>query len=298
MRFSAFVLPGLLGLFACGGSVGIGDPCSLDDPCDEGTCNLSGAEAPICIDGDGDIDGDGLPNKRDFCNQMSGGEFDEDGDGLGDICDACPIARSPENSDPDSDGVASPCDPDSSTPGDKIVVFEGFNGTLPAGWRKEGTWEVRGGEAVFTSTNASLEQTLVTTLPATTRHLAVHASYRVDQLDTTATQTIAGAVAADVRPAGTSIASCASSRTGTTDSLVFKSDAGVMTKGFTNLFDTASLYRVAQRIDNAQGGCAMISDSQSGAVQATTAGDLFTQAGVTARGLNVRFQYVLVVQRP
>jgi hypothetical protein len=229
---------------------------------------------------------------------MQGGEFDEDGDGLGDICDACPIARPSGAADTDGDGVDSPCDPDSSSPGDRIVVFEGFNGTLPTGWRKDGTWEVRGGEAVFTSTNPSLEQSLSTTLPLTTRHLAVRASYRVDRIDAAASQTIAGVLVADRRPAITSIASCSSSRVGTTDSLVFTSDAGVGTKPFTNLFDPAGLYLLAQRIDNAQGGCAVINGQNTAAVQQVTAGELFTEAGVTARGLNARFQYVLVVQRP
>jgi hypothetical protein len=65
-----------------------------------------------------------------------------------------------------------------------------------------------------------------------------------------------------------------------------------------DLFNNASLYRIAQRVDNALAACAIGSDKGSGAVQGMTAGDLFTEAGLTARGANVRFQYLLVVQRP
>ena len=292
----AIVLCGLVGLSAC--STSIGGPCSLDDPCDEGVCNLSGAGEPVCIESDGDLDGDGLPNKRDFCNQEPGGAFDEDGDGLGDQCDRCPIARPPATPDADGDEVDSPCDPDPVLPGDKIAVFEGFNDALPATWRKEGTWETRGGEAVFTSIDPNMVQSLTTTLPLAARHLAVLGSYRVDRLDPAASQNFAGVTVADRRPAGTSIASCGGSRIGGMDTLLFTSDAGSSTKPFTTLFDPAGLYRVAQRIDNAQGGCAMISDAQSGAVQQMTAGELFAEAGLAARALDVRFQYLLVVQRP
>lgn len=292
-----FGLVGLVGLSAC--SPSIGGHCSLDDPCDEGVCNLSGPGDPVCIESDGDIDGDGIPNKRDFCNQQAGGELDEDGDFIGDICDRCPIARPPARPDADGDLVDSPCDPDPTIAGEQIVLFEGFNSGLPATFRKEGTWEVRGGEAVFTDTGATMPQSLSTTLPSAARHVSVQASYRVDQTIMTASQNFAGVNTADRRPAGTSIASCASSRVGGTDSLLFNSDAGSGTNTMVGeLFNTASLYKIAQRVDNAQAACAIGSDKGMGAVQSTTAGDLFTEAGVTARGVNVRFQYLLVVQRP
>ena len=292
----AIVLFVLIGLCAC--SASLGGPCSLDEPCDEGVCNLSGLGEPVCIAGDGDIDGDGLANNRDFCNQQPGGAFDEDLDGLGDDCDRCPIARPPAMPETDGDEVDSPCDPDQTSAGERISVFEGFNDGLPASWRKEGTWEVRGGEALFTPADPNAFQSFTTQLPLAARHLAVQASYRVSRLDMAAAQHLAGVTVVDRRPAGTAIASCGGSRIGGMDTLVLTSDAGASTKPFTNLFDTAGLYRIAQRIDNAQGACAMISDAQSGAVQQTTAGELFTEAGLTARGLEVRFQYLLVVQRP
>jgi hypothetical protein len=151
--------------------------------------------------------------------------------------------------------------------------------------------------AVFTDTGATMPQSLSTTVPVA-RHVSVQASYRVDQIAAGAGQKVAGVNTAVRLPAGTSIASCASSRVGDMDSLLFNSDAGSgMNTKVGDLFNTASLYRIAQRVDNAQAGCAIGHDKGSGAVQSTTAGDLFTEAGLTARGANVRFQYLLIVQR-
>ena len=288
-----------LGLAVPACSPSIGGPCSLDDPCDEGVCNLSGPGEPACVEADGDVDGDGLPNQGDFCNQQPGGAFDEDGDGLGDECDACPIARPPARPDGDTDLVDSPCDPDPTVDGNQITIFEGFNGGLPASWRKEnGTWDARGGEASFTSTDPNVTATLTVPLPISSRHLAVQASYRVDRLDAAAPQNLAGVAAVDRRPAGTTTITCSGSRTGGMDSLVVNSDAGNMSKPFTNLFDPAGLYRIAQRIEGAVGACAMSANTQEGGVSASIPAETPTEAGLSARGADVRFQYLLVVQRP
>lgn len=285
---------------ACSPSGGpsIGDPCSLDEPCDEGVCNLSGGAAPVCIDANGDIDSDGLPNKSDFCNQKMGGAFDEDGDGLGDDCDACPIAPPPAQAETDGDGVDTPCDPDPTVGGNKIILFEGFNGTLPASWIKDGAWEVRGGEAVFTAAAATKESTLVAPIASSSRHLAVQASYRINRVDTGATQSSAG-VTSDTRiQIGNTPVTCSGSRAGGMDSLYVSTTVESKTKPFDNLFDTAGLYRIAQLIDNATGACALSTGAQEGAISAATKGEVPTHAGLSALGVDARFQYLLLVQRP
>ncbi|HSK03089.1 MAG TPA: hypothetical protein VK932_17680 [Kofleriaceae bacterium] len=300
---SAHALALVLVASACSpstGGPGIGDSCSLDDPCDDGICNLSGPGEPVCIELDGDIDGDGLPNRSDFCNQQAGGAFDEDGDLLGDDCDPCPIAPPPARADSDNDGVDSPCDPDPTLDGNRITLFQGFNdAALPADWRKEGgTWEVRGGEAVFTATDPNAVAILTAPLPLSSRHLAVQASYRVNRVDATANQNAAGLTSIDRRPAGTTAVTCNGSRVGGMDSLVVNSDVGAMARPFTNLFDPAGLYRLAQLIDNASGACAMRANTQEGGVSATTPGEIPTEAGLSARAADLRFQYLLIVQRP
>lgn len=283
---------------ACSSS-SIGKPCSLDDPCDDGICNLSGPGEPVCVELDGDVDGDGLPNRGDFCNQQAGGAFDEDGDGLGDDCDACPVAPPPERADSDADKVDSPCDPDPTLDGNEITVFEGFNAALSADWRKEGgTWEVRGGEAVFTATDPNAAAILTVPLRLSSRHLAVQASYRVNRVDAAASQSFAGLTSIDRRPAGTTAVTCSGSRIGGMDSLVVNSDVGAMARPFTNLFDPAGLYRIAQLIDNASGACAMSANTEQGGVSANVPSEIPSEAGLSARAADVRFQYLLIVQRP
>jgi hypothetical protein len=294
-------------LSACGSSVGIGDPCSLDDPCDEGVCNLSGAADPVCVDADGDLDGDGQPNRTDFCSEKPGGPldaFDEDGDGQGDNCDACPIAPPPTRPDSDTDGVDAPCDPEPSigdmTKGNKIVLFDGFNGGLPAtlSKREGGTWEVRGGTASFTATDPTSVGIFTVTLPTLSQHLAVQAAYRVDRVDAAANQNLAGVTSIARLPLGLNTVSCSGSRIGGMDSLIVNAEAGNMSRPFLNLFDPAGFYRIAALIEGATGSCAMRANTQEGGVSATVGSEAATEAGLTARATDVRFQYLLIVQRP
>jgi hypothetical protein len=289
----------VLGLAASACSPTLGDSCSLDDPCEVGVCNLSGSGDPVCVDEDSDLDGDGLPNKSDFCNEQPGGAFDEDGDGRGDDCDACPIAPPPAQPDGDTDGVDSPCDPDPTMDGNRITVFQGFNDALPLTWRSEGgMWEARGGEARFTSVDPNAVAILTAPLPISSNHLATQASYRVDRINTAATQNLAGLTAIDRRPAGITTITCSGVRNGSVDSLVVNSIAGNMTKQFTSLFDPAGLYRIAQRIEGASGSCAMRANTQEGGVLATIPSEAPTEAGLSVSGADVRFQYLIVVQRP
>jgi hypothetical protein len=251
----------------------------------------------ICIDGDGDLDGDGIVNAKDFCEHMPGGAYDEDGDGIGDDCDACPIAKPPATPDPDGDGVDSPCDPDPRTPGDKIVLFNGFNAPLPANWTAGAAWQVRGGEAVMTPTNPDTVEQVVAPLPASSIHMAILAGYRIDSVAPGATEARAGVVGIDRRPAGTTILSCTGTRSGTTDTLLLETDAASNSKAATNLFDPAALYRIAEQIEGANTNCALISDKETSAVQAMSLGNTMSQVGVSARGATTRFTYLLVVAR-
>src|SRR3954463_15183255 len=113
------------GLTACGASTSpsthAGGACDASNKCDDGQiCDRTNPGGQVCIDASGDVDGDGIPNGKDFCQHMKGGASDEDGDGIGDECDACPIAA-PGAADADGDAVAAPCDPDTRTPGDRIL---------------------------------------------------------------------------------------------------------------------------------------------------------------------------------
>jgi hypothetical protein len=54
-----------------------------------------------------------------------GGTGDEDHDGIVNTCDLCPIDPSPLDSD--GDGVGDVCDPDVNKPGNRILMFDGFD---------------------------------------------------------------------------------------------------------------------------------------------------------------------------
>lgn len=296
----ALTLVALLAIYGCGDAT-LGGPCSLDEPCDDGeVCDVGNPGGGKCLPAGGDVDNDGLPNDRDFCHRAPGGAFDEDGDLLGDSCDPCPIARPPDAPDPDGDAVDSPCDPDPSTPGDTIAVFEGFNEGIPASWLRStgATWEPRGGEVVGTAADPSTLGTLTAPVPLVTTRMAVLAQYRIDATDATATQNFSGVIAIDRRPAGVAAILCGGARAGGMDNLLLDTDTGASSKLLAGLFDPASLYRVALRLEGAQAACALQADAVMDAVQASTGGEAPSEAGLAIRGVTARFQYLLVVQRP
>lgn len=290
-------------LAACGedGGAGVGDACSLTATCADGAvCDHTSPGGPVCVDAATDDDGDGLPAATDFCQHQAGGRYDEDQDGVGDDCDRCPIAAPPITPDPDGDEVDAPCDPDATIGGDRIVAFTGFNEPgIPAAFRVStaSAWEVRGGEIIVTAGPTGLE-TLTTALPLSSNHMAVLARYRVDAVDTTASENAASVIGIDRRPAGTSVVSCGASRSGGTDRLLLDTDLANEADPFlTPLFDPASLYRLAARVTNASAACVMIANDETGAVTTSTTGQAMTEAGVSARGATVRFSYVLAIQR-
>ena len=73
MRF-ALALPFVIG---CGAGVELGGECDQQRKCEDGAvCDFTDPEGAVCIDADGDLDGDGIPNRNDFCNHAPGGELD------------------------------------------------------------------------------------------------------------------------------------------------------------------------------------------------------------------------------
>jgi hypothetical protein len=117
-----------------------GAPCDDASPCPtEQTCvamhcryalPASDSGAP------GDLDNDGVPDDIDNCPTVPNpDQANEDGDRFGDACDPCPIDSDDNPVDSDGDGVADPCDPHPETPGDQIVLFEGFHNGVPTSWQ-------------------------------------------------------------------------------------------------------------------------------------------------------------------
>ena len=284
-------------LAGCGADTG--GPCDRDTPCPgDQVCDLTNPDGdPVCVDADGDADGDGLPNKSDFCQHQDGGKFDEDQDGIGDDCDRCPIAPPPATADTDTDDVDSPCDPDPDIDGDQLVVFSGFNEPPPTTWKLSSGWSAVGGEMIAKA--GATSETLTAPLPLVSTHIAILARYRIDQVDAAASENVAQVIGVDRRPAGVTTVTCGASRIGTIDRVLLDTSTASASKDFTSsLFDPAGLYRVAAKLEGATTACALIADQETGAVQANGPGEAMTEAGLSALGATVRFSYLLVVQRP
>jgi len=288
-------------LAACGATTTttrIGGLCDSSNKCDSGQiCDRTNPGGQMCIDASGDIDGDGIPNGMDFCEHLKGGANDEDGDGIGDDCDACPIAPPPAQAEADGDAVIAPCDPDTRTPGDKILLFSGFNAAVAGA---STAWKFQNGEAVVTA--GDTVEALVLPLIATTNHVAIFTAYQIDTASTTATTADAGLGSKTVLPLGSSAIQCGGSRAGGADQvLLFQTDANMSeTQSSATLgtaFNPSTRYRVVQEIDGATTRCAVAgaSMSESGASQLTTDGTTPTNVVLYARGATVRFSYILAV---
>jgi hypothetical protein len=281
-------------------STQVGGPCLANRTCDDGqVCDQTDPKGPVCLDENGDIDGDGIPNGKDFCEHMAGGDHDEDLDGIGDECDACPIAKPPGQAEADSDGVDSPCDPDPRTPGDKIVLFNGFNAPVTGA---PATWAFVSGEGVVTPASADSIEELVIPASRTTNHMAIQVGYRVDSVTSGAAEADVFVVSRTMLPLGTSQVSCGATRASSVDAIVVQTVANGSTTEMpmvvTNVFDTASQYRIAEQIDGAMTNCALAADAKnSGAVQLTGDGNAPNQIALHVRGAKVRFQYVIAVAR-
>ena len=293
MRFAL-----LLVLAGCGGA-SLGGPCSTTQPCGAGAvCDLTDPAGPTCIDGAGDVDGDGIPNAKDFCEHAPGGAHDEDSDGIGDDCDPCPIAKPPATPDPDGDAVDSPCDPDPHTAGDQILLFDGFGDGLGSGWTATtpASWTVVGGELIVSNIPT---QDYLRANVTEAQHMAIEASFRVDKLETGATTHLVAVHAHDPRPAGVASLECGvvHADSGTGDVVDLETNQSISSSpAVGSAFDSAALYQAAAYDSGNSVGCTVIGDGRAlGAVQAPVTPDALPSIALTARAVTARFQWVLVV---
>ena len=111
---------------------------------------------PASLDDDGDGIANGVDNCRDTANPT---QTNEDADAFGDVCDLCPAYA--ETTDGDGDGVGDKCDPNPTTAGDQIVLFEGFDGPMPPTWTATGAYSTSAGSLISVVSGAT-QNTLVT----------------------------------------------------------------------------------------------------------------------------------------
>ncbi len=277
--------------------------CSLTDACSSGSvCDFTAEGGPVCVSASGDDDGDGLTNDKDFCQHIEGGQYDEDQDGIGDDCDKCPIAPPREIADSDDDSVDAPCDPAPNEPGDEILLFDGFAGAgLNSRWvpTTPAAWTVPGGEAIVKLDAVGAQEYLRTNVIGKNA-IAIEASYRVDKLETTATQHLVGVHADDPRPAGVAQMQCYVTKADVDGSerVVVETNMGAMNQATTAAFASASLYRAGAYVRGTNAGCSILANGNPlGTVQTAITPDQLSSIALTARATSARFQYVLVVGR-
>ena len=287
---------------ACSGTSTLDGPCSLTDECDSGqVCDLTAEGGPVCISASGDIDGDGITNDKDFCEHAMGGAADEDQDGIGDDCDKCPIAPPFSSPDPDGDDVDSPCDPDPHTPGDQILLFDGFLNGLDDRWipTTSTAWTVHPGELVADLSTIN-QQDYIQTSVIGKSNISIQASYRIDRVEASAGEHKVAVVLDDPRPAGVANTACGVTKAdqGATELVLVETNQGAMNQQVSGAFDSARLYRAGVYVSGAQSGCSVIADQNPlGTVQATITPDQLSSIALTARAVTVRFQWVIVVGR-
>jgi hypothetical protein len=133
-RFVMFAVPAALIFAACGDSTKrrpLGDACSEDTQCESGLCVAS-----LCVDPEGDADGDGLVNHVERSLGTTAENADTDGDGRDDRTEvgadsANPLdfdgdgridARESSLTDSDADCLVDERDPANDTPDDAAVL--------------------------------------------------------------------------------------------------------------------------------------------------------------------------------
>lgn len=128
------------------------------DPGNDGAIGDGTTSTPDGEQCPGDLDCDGVPDGSDNCPTVANpGQENEDGDRFGDVCDPCPpFVDADPVIDTDGDGVSDQCDPRLTTPGDKIVAFEGFAHGVPPTWNPAGTWTDDGSGDLVVANSAAI----------------------------------------------------------------------------------------------------------------------------------------------
>jgi len=108
------------------------------------------------------------------------GPLDEDGDGYKDSDDNCPADVNPDQTlDGDGDGVGDACDPHPTTPGDRIVAAEMFNGPQYT-WTPDSTtsWQIVKGSLQASPVTVGLLRRL--TFATTAAHPTLQMQFHID----------------------------------------------------------------------------------------------------------------------
>ena len=253
--------------------------------------------APNAPDGTdaADADADGIADSSDNCPLAANSDqANEDGDPQGDACDLCPQLAGP-HADGDTDGVGDECDPNPSTPGDELVLFDGFNGTaLGPAWSTvvaggDGVWAVGGG--VLTATVGEPAGIILIPVGAPGDTLRLETAADVTAVGPGATRSIA--LLADASNVPLAFDFCAVSFDGAEAELYRYEDATWSSVEAMPMSTPLGLYELRSR--TMSGIACEVNDMALTASAATGTGD---HAGFRVRNASVRYAYLAIYRSP
>jgi len=299
----------------------------------DGTCadgfrygDLSGSLSQQCVGSEGmpdgggepdgspnaDTDGDGVVDSADNCPTIANPmQENEDGDKFGDVCDPCPPVADDTPPDADGDGVADACDPRPATPGDKILLFEGFHHGVPASWTAsgQGTWTASGDDIasdVMGMNGNALNTSILTAVQATSGNDTVSASLTV--VANHGANNFTGV--ADVVAASSEVSCIINNYDFTVMTMRYTgSDVGIYDVNSSGLAGqqnapyqmmAATTYLVAQRRDATAFSCTATTAGAAATTPTLTSAETASpnQIGISVAGASVKFHWVMVVGNP
>lgn len=237
------------------------------------------------------------------CPLAEGPPQDEDRDGLADSCDPCPPHGDPDaDADADGDGVGDACDPNPSTPGDRIVVFEGFHGGVPASWNRPGTWMAAGDDVVISADNdtfrwLSLEtQSVKQTVTASVTIAGTNSgSFQMVGVVDNQRPGSDSAIACGVY---TSTSSALPALTGSSPGLGLYDPNDLGNAEATAYEMDLATYRISMTRDGTSYTCAVDGSSARSLQGASTLSNTPHQAGVIVINAAARYHWLMVVESP
>lgn len=251
-----------------------------------------------------DIDADGVLNTADNCPSVANpGQGNEDGDTKGDECDPCPHLTGAADDDGDNDGIGNGCDPRPGTAGDKLAYWNGFHvasATLPAEivmiHGPAARWSIAGGALVYDSVDDDWG------MPAVNVGAATHSIDTQLEIVTSYVGASAAGVGADFAADDTDGSEC-QARTDTARRELWRrvptapdgwSNITVATANTPNDTYRVILQRTAGDLACTTTRLGQISVSMSSSLN--SAGN--TRAGLFARNVDAKFQYVAIYTSP
>ncbi len=305
------LLAGLAGCFSPSAPTGAAcAPLTADVRCPSGleciahdgveTCESPSGVGPDGGTGDGgdlDTDGDGVRDATDNCPGVANAnQANEDGDALGDVCDPCP--PSDDNTDTDGDGVGDVCDPNPTVTGDKLVLFDGFKGSLTPTWTTTGVATTMAGDASLLADDTV--STIISVPSPSAAHVELRTSLVIDAITATGQNLGSINVIDRMQPNTDKSVACQLSGlvNGTQEELrIFDANAALIINNAPHAFANGTQTELRLRRAGTNYACRVTGPSLE-LVGTSTFSPASPRIGLRVRGAAARFRWVMIITSP